>query len=167
MIRFKPFFSQNIESAPGSVSQVREVAGSVDDFRQTNRNAGFFSSVTLRKKARLPDRKRWNTSLTRFYILKATAITIIELSARRKTVSARQNEIGIFEMTGEGLKAVGNPSEVFLQERPEGASGSVVTVCMEGTRPMLVEIQALVSSTKFGTGQHEWRRVSITTELPF
>ena len=63
------------------------------------------------------------------------------------------NEIGIFEMTGEGLKPVGNPSEVFLQERPEGASGSVVTVCMEGTRPMLVEVQALVSGTKFGTGR--------------
>ena len=63
------------------------------------------------------------------------------------------NEIGVFEMTGEGLKAVGNPSEVFLQERPEGASGSVVTVCMEGTRPMLVEVQALVTGTKFGTGR--------------
>jgi DNA repair protein RadA/Sms len=72
------------------------------------------------------------------------------------------NEIGIFEMTNEGLSPVGNPSEVFLQERPEGASGSVVTVCMEGTRPMLVEVQALVSGTKFGTGG-EWRRVSITT----
>jgi DNA repair protein RadA/Sms len=63
------------------------------------------------------------------------------------------NEIGVFEMTSFGLKAVGNPSEVFLQERPEGASGSVVTVCMEGTRPMLVEIQGLVSSTKFGTAR--------------
>ena len=48
------------------------------------------------------------------------------------------NEIGVFEMTNQGLIPVGNPSEVFLKERPEGASGSVVTVCMEGTRPMLV-----------------------------
>jgi DNA repair protein RadA/Sms len=63
------------------------------------------------------------------------------------------NEIGVFEMTGEGLQPVGNPSEVFLQERPEGASGSIVTVCMEGTRPMLVEIQALVSGSKYGTGR--------------
>jgi DNA repair protein RadA/Sms len=63
------------------------------------------------------------------------------------------NEIGIFEMTNAGLSPVANPSEVFLQERPEGASGSVVTVCMEGTRPMLVEVQALVSGTKFGTGR--------------
>jgi DNA repair protein RadA/Sms len=63
------------------------------------------------------------------------------------------NEIGIFEMTNAGLIAVGNPSEVFLQERPEGASGSVVTVCMEGTRPMLVEVQALVTGNKGGSGR--------------
>jgi DNA repair protein RadA/Sms len=63
------------------------------------------------------------------------------------------NEIGVFEMTGSGLVAVGNPSELFLQERPENAAGSVVTVCMEGTRPLLVETQALVSSTKFGSGR--------------
>jgi DNA repair protein RadA/Sms len=63
------------------------------------------------------------------------------------------NEIGIFEMTGAGLQPVANPSELFLQERPHGAAGSVVTACMEGTRPMLVEIQALVSGTKYGTGR--------------
>jgi DNA repair protein RadA/Sms len=63
------------------------------------------------------------------------------------------NEIGVFEMTNTGLVPVGNPSEVFLQERPENATGSVVTVCMEGTRPMLVEVQALVSGTKFGSGR--------------
>jgi DNA repair protein RadA/Sms len=63
------------------------------------------------------------------------------------------NEIGIFEMTNSGLVPVANPSELFLAERPETATGSVVTVCMEGTRPMLVEVQALVSGTKFGTGR--------------
>ena len=63
------------------------------------------------------------------------------------------NEIGVFEMTNSGLAAVGNPSEVFLQERPEGASGSAVTVCMDGTRPMLVEVQALVSGTRSASGR--------------
>src|SRR4029078_11064474 len=63
------------------------------------------------------------------------------------------NEIGVFEMTGSGLVAVGNPSELFLQERDEKATGSVVTVCMEGARPMLVEVQALVSGTRFGSGR--------------
>ena len=51
------------------------------------------------------------------------------------------NEIGVFEMTNSGLTPVPNPSELFLQERPENATGSVVTVSMEGTRPMMVEVR--------------------------
>jgi len=60
------------------------------------------------------------------------------------------NELGIFEMTGEGLKEVANPSQAFLAERPLDSSGSIVIPCMEGTRPLLVELQALVSQTVFG-----------------
>jgi DNA repair protein RadA/Sms len=56
-------------------------------------------------------------------------------------------------MTGSGLIAVANPSRMFLQERPENVAGSIVTACMEGTRPLLVEIQGLVSGTKYGTGR--------------
>src|SRR5438034_10376992 len=56
-------------------------------------------------------------------------------------------------MTSAGLIAVDNPSRLFLEERPRNVAGSVVTACMEGTRPMLVEIQALVSGTKYGTGR--------------
>ncbi len=63
------------------------------------------------------------------------------------------NEVGVFEMTGAGLMPVANPSQMFLQERPQNVAGSVVTACMEGTRPLLVEIQALVSGTKYGTGR--------------
>ena len=63
------------------------------------------------------------------------------------------NELGVFEMTGAGLIPVANPSEMFLQERPQGVAGSIVTACMEGTRPMLVEVQALVSGSKYGTGR--------------
>ena len=56
-------------------------------------------------------------------------------------------------MTGAGLMPVANPSQMFLQERPQNVAGSIVTACMEGTRPLLVEIQALVSGTKYGTGR--------------
>ena len=63
------------------------------------------------------------------------------------------NELGVFEMTAHGLMPVLNPSGLFLSERPIGASGSVVTACVEGTRPLLVEIQALVTSNKYGTGR--------------
>jgi DNA repair protein RadA/Sms len=63
------------------------------------------------------------------------------------------NEVGIFEMTATGLMPVANPSKMFLQERPLNVAGSVVTACMEGTRPLLVEIQALVSGARYGTGR--------------
>ena len=124
----------------------------VDDLCQTNRHARF------------PDRSRHQRRLDcRTESLEHIVDTVLYFEGDRhhnhriiratKNRFGAANEIGIFEMTGEGLKPVGNPSEVFLQERPEGASGSVVTVCMEGTRPMLVEVQALVSGTKFGTGR--------------
>jgi DNA repair protein RadA/Sms len=61
------------------------------------------------------------------------------------------NEIGVFEMKDKGLDEVANPSAVFLSERPAGAPGSVVAASMEGTRPILVELQALASATNFGT----------------
>jgi DNA repair protein RadA/Sms len=67
------------------------------------------------------------------------------------------NEIGVFEMTDSGLSEIENPSELFLSERPSGVSGSVVAASIEGTRPLLVEIQALVSQTTFGVP----RRTSI------
>ena len=60
------------------------------------------------------------------------------------------DEVGIFDMTPTGLKDVNNASEAFLQEREEGASGSVITCLMEGTRPVLIEVQALVNKTSFG-----------------
>jgi len=61
------------------------------------------------------------------------------------------SELGVFEMTGAGLKPVANPSALFLSERQAGASGSAVVSTMEGSRPVLVEVQALVSPTSFGT----------------
>lgn len=63
------------------------------------------------------------------------------------------NELGVFEMSSSGLRPVLNPSELFLSERTTGVPGSVVLASMEGSRPLLVEIQALVSSTHYGTAK--------------
>ena len=63
------------------------------------------------------------------------------------------NEIGVFEMQEQGLREVGNPSELFLAERPEQTAGSAVVAALEGSRPILVELQALVSGSSFGTPQ--------------
>src|SRR5690606_17152412 len=65
------------------------------------------------------------------------------------------NEIGVFEMRGAGLVEVPDPSSLFLAERPEGQPGSVVTATVSGTRPLLVEVQALVAPTQYGTGQRK------------
>ncbi len=63
------------------------------------------------------------------------------------------SELGVFEMTGAGLRAVPNPSALFLAERPKAAPGSAVLCCIEGSRPILVEVQALVSSATFGNAR--------------
>jgi len=60
---------------------------------------------------------------------------------------------GVFEMTSEGLRPVPNPSQLFLAERPDNAPGSAVLCCMEGSRPLLVEVQALVSATSYGNAR--------------
>jgi DNA repair protein RadA/Sms len=63
------------------------------------------------------------------------------------------SELGVFEMTGTGLRAVPNPSALFLAERPVNAAGSAVLCCIEGSRPLLVEVQALVSTSSFGNAR--------------
>lgn len=145
-------FSEKIESAPGSVSQVREVAGSLMIFaKQTNTPVFLIGHVT--KEGSIAGPKALEHIVDTVLYFEGDRHHNHRIIRATKNRFGAANEIGVFEMTGEGLKAVGNPSEVFLQERPEGASGSVVTVCMEGTRPMLVEVQALVTGTKFGTGR--------------
>lgn len=145
-------FSEKIESAPGSVSQVREVAGALMIFaKQTGTPVFLIGHVT--KEGSIAGPKALEHIVDTVLYFEGDRHHNHRIIRATKNRFGAANEIGIFEMTNTGLKAVGNPSEVFLQERPEGANGSVVTVCMEGTRPMLVEVQALVTGTKFGTGR--------------
>ena len=145
-------FSEKIESAPGSVSQVREVAGQFMLYSKGTGTAVFLIGHVT-KEGSIAGPKALEHIVDTVLYFEGDRHHNHRIIRATKNRFGAANEIGIFEMTGEGLKPVGNPSEVFLQERPEGASGSVVTVCMEGTRPMLVEIQALVTGTKFGTGR--------------
>jgi DNA repair protein RadA/Sms len=145
-------FSPAIESAPGSVSQIREVAGQFMIFAKQSATPVFLIGHVT-KEGSIAGPKALEHIVDTVLYFEGDRHHNHRIIRATKNRFGAANEIGIFEMTGEGLKPVGNPSEVFLQERPEGASGSVVTVCMEGTRPMLVEVQALVSGTKFGTGR--------------
>lgn len=145
-------FSPGIESAPGSVSQVREVAGQFMIFAKATGTPVFLIGHVT-KEGSIAGPKALEHIVDTVLYFEGDRHHNHRIIRATKNRFGAANEIGIFEMTGEGLIAVGNPSEVFLQERPEGANGSVVTVCMEGTRPMLVEVQALVTGTKFGTGR--------------
>lgn len=145
-------FSGAIESAPGSVSQVREVA---HQFLMLAKNRGIpvFLIGHITKEGSLAGPKALEHIVDTVLYFEGERHHNHRIVRATKNRFGAANEVGVFEMTGTGLIPVANPSQMFLQERPLNVAGSIVTACMEGTRPMLVEIQALVSSTKYGTGR--------------
>ena len=145
-------FSEKIESAPGSVSQVREVAGQFLLLAK-NRTIPVFLIGHVTKEGSIAGPKALEHIVDTVLYFEGERHYNHRIVRASKNRFGAVNEVGVFEMTGAGLVAVANPSEMFLQERPVGVAGSVVTACMEGTRPVLVEIQALVSGSKYGTGR--------------
>jgi DNA repair protein RadA/Sms len=145
-------FSSAIESAPGSVSQVREAAGQFL-LLSKNRTIPTFLIGHVTKEGSIAGPKTLEHIVDTVLYFEGERHHNHRIVRAAKNRYGAANEIGIFEMTGAGLVAVANPSEIFLQERPRGVAGSVVTACVEGTRPVLVEIQALVSNSKYGTGR--------------
>src|SRR3989449_4050121 len=145
-------FSALIESAPGSVSQVREVAHQFLLLAK-NRTIPVFLIGHITKDGSIAGPKALEHVVDTVLYFEGERHHNHRIVRAVKNRFGAANEIGVFEMTGAGLVPVANPSQMFLQERPENVAGSVVTACMEGTRPLLVEIQALVSETKYGTGR--------------
>jgi DNA repair protein RadA/Sms len=145
-------FSSLLESAPGSVSQVREVAQQFLVLAK-NRDVPVFLIGHITKEGSLAGPKALEHIVDTVLYFEGERHHNHRIVRATKNRFGAANEVGVFEMTGSGLVPVANPSQMFLQERPQNVAGSIVTVCMEGTRPMLVEIQALVSGTKYGTGR--------------
>ncbi|MDQ3133556.1 MAG: DNA repair protein RadA [Acidobacteriota bacterium] len=145
-------FSSKIESSPGSVSQVREVAGQFLMLAK-NRTVPVFLIGHVTKDGSIAGPKALEHIVDTVLYFEGERHHNHRIVRATKNRFGAANELGVFEMTGAGLIPVANPSQMFLQERPTGAAGSIVTACMEGTRPMLVEIQALVSGSKYGTGR--------------
>jgi DNA repair protein RadA/Sms len=145
-------FTEKVESAPGSVSQVREVAAQLMIFAKQTATPVFLTGHVT-KEGSIAGPKTLEHIVDTVLYFEGDRHHNHRIIRATKNRFGAANEIGVFEMTNAGLVPVGNPSELFLQERPEGASGSVVTVCMEGTRPMLVEVQALVSGTRSASGR--------------
>jgi len=143
-------FSTKFPSAPGSISQVREVATQLL-FLAKGRGITTFLIGHVTKDGSLAGPKSLE------HIVDTVLYFEGEKRQHHRVVRAVKNrfgavsELGVFEMTGAGLKAVANPSALFLAERQAGSPGSAVVCTIEGSRPMLVEVQALVSPTSFGT----------------
>jgi len=149
-------FSDKIESAAGTVSQVRLATHELINFaKKIGTCLVIIGHVTKEGQIAGP-RVLEHMVDTVLYFEGERGNTFRVLRAIKNRFGAT-NEIGVFDMTQKGLEDVTNPSALFLSERPEGASGSVVLAAIEGTRPVLVEIQALVS----GTNQANPRRTTL------
>jgi DNA repair protein RadA/Sms len=153
-------FTQELMSAPGSVSQVRECAAKLMLYAKRSHVPVFIVGHVTKEGTIAGPR-----------VLEHIVDTVLYFEGDRghsyrvlRTIKNRfgsTNEIGIFEMSDAGLREVDNPSELFLSERPQNVSGSTVVACLEGTRPLMVEVQALVSQTNFGMP----RRTSIGVDF--
>jgi len=145
-------FSLKFQSAPGSIGQVRESATQLL-FAAKGQNIPTFLVGHVTKDGNLAGPKALE------HIVDTVLYFEGEKHHSHRVVRAVKNrfgavsELGVFEMTGTGLKAVPNPSALFLAERPASAPGSVVLCCVEGSRPLLVEVQALVSTSSYGNAR--------------
>ena len=142
-------YSEDLSSAAGSVSQVREVTAAMMRVAKENNIAVFIvGHVTKEGVVAGPRTLEHMVDTVLYFEGEREAAYRILRGVKNRFGST--NEIGVFEMRQEGLTEVLNPSEFMLNGRPAGASGSVVSCSMEGTRPMLTEIQALVCHSNFG-----------------
>jgi len=142
-------FTSALESAPGSVSQVRETAGR---FMMLAKGSGIpvFLVGHVTKDGSIAGPRVLEHMVDTVLYFEGDAGHPFRILRAVKNRFGSTNEIGVFEMKEGGLCEVKNPSELFLSERPLGVSGSVVVATLEGSRPLLVELQALVSTSPLG-----------------
>lgn len=142
-------YSEEVTSAPGSVSQVRE---STNVFMQLAKglNIAVFIVGHVTKEGTVAGPRVLEHMVDTVLYFEGDRHASYRILRSVKNRFGSTNEIGVFEMRKEGLIEVENPSEFMLSGKPENASGSVVACAMEGTRPMLMEIQALVCRSNFG-----------------
>lgn len=142
-------YQEDISSAPGSVSQVREATGVLMRLAK-EKGVSIFIVGHVTKEGMVAGPRVLEHMVDTVLYFEGDRHASYRILRGVKNRFGSTNEIGVFEMKNEGLVQVPNPSEFMLNGKPEGASGSIVSCSMEGTRPILVEIQALVSRTNFG-----------------
>ena len=143
------FYTRDVSSPPGSVSQVKETASRLMAFAKSSGIPVFLVGHVTKDGAIAGPKVLEHLVDTVLYFEgdRGHAFRILRAVKNRY---GSTNEIGVFEMKGSGLVEVTNPSGIFLAERPEDVPGSAIISCMEGTRPLLVEIQALVNPSPLG-----------------
>jgi len=143
-------FHPDVSSTPGSVTQIREAAM---QFMRLAKSTGIpiFLVGHVTKVGAIAGPRIMEHMVDTVLYFEGDKSHVFRILRAVKNRFGPTNEIGVFEMNEQGLSQVPNPSAVFLSERSAVAPGSVVTSCMEGTRPILVEIQGLVSSSGLGT----------------
>jgi DNA repair protein RadA/Sms len=145
-------YTDLLESAPGNVGQVRECAGQLMRFaKESGTSVIVVGHVT--KGGGIAGPKTLEHIVDTVLYFEGEATLNYRLLRTTKNRFGSVDELGVFSMTETGLVAVPNPSAVFLAARADGISGSAVTALMEGTRPVLVEIQALAAKSGYGTPQ--------------
>ena len=153
-------YKESVEAAPGSVSQVRECTAAILRIAKQQGISVFVVGHVTKEGAIAGPRMLEHMVDTVLYFEGDHASTYRMLRAVKNRFGST-NELGVFEMKESGLEEVLNPSEYMLQGKPEGEPGSIVTCTMEGTRPIMVEIQALVCQTNFNYP----RRTSVGVDI--
>ncbi|NLL76575.1 MAG: DNA repair protein RadA [Clostridiales bacterium] len=153
-------YSEEVSAAPGSVSQVREATGIFLKLAK-GINISIFLVGHVTKEGTVAGPRVLEHMVDTVLYFEGDRHASYRILRGVKNRFGSTNEIGVFEMREEGLKEVINPSEFMLNGRPEDASGSIVACSMEGTRPILIEIQALVCGSNFGIP----RRQAIGTDF--
>ncbi len=149
-------YSLKLQSAPGSIGQVREAATQLL-FAAKGQNRPTFLVGHVTKEGSLAGPKSLEHIVDTVLYFEGEQHHVHRIIRAVKNRFGEVSELGVFEMTGSGLRPVPNPSALFLAERPVALPGSAVVCCIEGSRPILVEVQALVSTSAFGNP----RRMSI------
>lgn len=153
-------YHEEISSAPGSVSQVRE---STNVLLQLAKGLGISIFIVghVTKEGNVAGPRVLEHMVDTVLYFEGDRHAAYRILRAVKNRFGSTNEIGVFEMRGNGLEEVANPSEFLLNGKPSGTSGSIVACSMEGTRPILVEIQALVCQSNFGIP----RRTAVGTDF--
>lgn len=144
--------SELIDSSPGSVSQIRECTGELLRYaKETNTPVILIGHIT--KDGNLAGPKVLEHMVDVVLQFEGDRNHLFRILRAHKNRFGSTQEIGIYEMYGSGLREVKNPSEILISQRDEELSGNAIAATLEGARPMMIEIQALVSSAVYGTPQ--------------